>query len=420
MGIRLAEPLIDYHNSTQELGPLDISGTVRAWRTPDWYTDTRTIPNNTPPPTGCLRPPQLYVQPEVRVELLDSVTENVLATTYSDLAGNYVLTAPAAGTYKVEARLRGQNLEIVDQVSSSTITVCGKPVDVFAIRLNSVSTNTTDNDITYNTALSRFDTAAADTHEAMRTAWQYWRSQLQGTEPFLQRFVYTRVDFPSGAAFGPPNQVTTSTCPTIHIGSVDPAYLPFSSDSVVAHEFGHFVAFGLPGSLEWSGQTPFAEGYADAHAMIVVEDDAVGNAPTVLGPDMTGPPTPGVPMCGTALRSPLNSNPSYPFCVPAAENYGAYRSGELVGALWIDYRLAGGSITRVRSTFATWTLLAETPNPAACQADSYPESAGPCTFMEVVIANDDDGSLANGTPDLALLCSIYAARSIEPLDDICP
>lgn len=145
--------------------------------------------------------------------------------------------------------------------------------------------------------------------------------------------------------------------------------------------------------------------------------------PTILGPDSGGD------ACGSHVREPLVEAPDYPGCfsVPTFLTHSVYKNGTLMAALWMDTRAELG-FADTRSLFATWTPLAVAPGYEiyGCQPCFYPggppcsecyacapdEGAGANTLHEVLIADDDDEQLSNGTPNDEALCAIYAARQV--------
>ncbi|MFN0130970.1 MAG: hypothetical protein ACKVW3_00305 [Phycisphaerales bacterium] len=175
--------------------------------------------------------------------------------------------------------------------------------------------------------------------------------------------------------------------------------------SVVAHEYGHFIVDTLGGGAGLP-QNAFGEGFADTCAMMLYDTPVVGH-------DFLG--------VGQNLREPLVTNKQYP-CAG-----GIHSCGMVLGGVWYRIRQNFGTfygsangLSRARQLHVSWALIT-TGGPDAAN------SAGPSTAVEVLTVNDDDGNLANGTPDQARICSAFAAHSIScggggsgsPANDTC-
>jgi hypothetical protein len=424
--------------------PPTIRGTVYAWRTPDWWSDTRFLTN----PSACLREPEEFTQQEARMELWDTTGATLYNTVYTDANGEYSLVCPGAGTFLVRATLGGLNWDVVhfaDQVNGCATTPAGEPEPVHQ-ELASVSSGSTGVDFTFGSSSgSAQEIADTNVHEWVRYCMSYWRSVVPGNSPLNDYFLvwsnnddanayFTASGWPSG------NQGQNWSCDdAIIFGDANAASpVHFGQGTIVAHEFGHLVSHRLalvtyqpPPNSHMREYPAFSEGYSDATAAVLLPDDVGSVPPTIIGPDLVGD------ACGEHLREPLFCDPQFPMCLQlctqtlpshclGSPGYSQiwYQNALLLGALWMDTRADLG-FTPTRSLFADWTFLAVAPgietvscdcgfppnqcNPPPCAPD---ESADSNTLHEVLVADDDDDDLTNGTPNDQVLCAIYANRNI--------
>jgi hypothetical protein len=156
--------------------------------------------------------------------------------------------------------------------------------------------------------------------------------------------------------------------------------------TVIAHEYGHFVVnrLGL-------AQQAFGEGYGDALAIL--------QYPTqIVGENFGG--------VGSHIRNLGTANIQYP-C------YGEiHQCGQIVGGLWLDIKnemqATLGDVVGLEETrllFGKWSLL-------TMGGDSQYHAVHPQTDDEILIADDDDGDISNGTPHRNALCAALANHSI--------
>jgi len=171
--------------------------------------------------------------------------------------------------------------------------------------------------------------------------------------------------------------------------------------TIITHEYTHSIVDKMLDIPPDPPHDAFHEGISDALAMFVHDVD-------IYAEDWK-------PNCD-ALRMPLTATPSMFFdCsyILAA----IHDRGMLLSALWLDMAAdptAGGlGATVARQLFVDWMLLTAggvVDGPTGCTTQEMP--AGPPTLIEVLIADDDDGALNNGTPNDAEICAIFAARGI--------
>jgi len=160
-----------------------------------------------------------------------------------------------------------------------------------------------------------------------------------------------------------------------------------SFSSVVAHEYGHFVVHSL-GLF----QGAFGEGFGDVLSMFQFDDPLIGR-------DFSGP--------GTLVRDPVAANVQYP-CSSAA---GVHWCGQILAGVWWEIREQFGALSgsaaglaAAQQLFIDWSLIT--------LGSSGDSSATPQTAVELLVVDDDDGSLANATPHFDEICSAFAGHSI--------
>jgi hypothetical protein len=155
---------------------------------------------------------------------------------------------------------------------------------------------------------------------------------------------------------------------------------------VVYHEYGHGINDKLYEQLGRSfGMINGAvhEGMADVAAAMIMDDPRIGRG--FFGP-------------GTILRSLLNAS-RYPRDVSSDPHI----TGLILGGAFWDLRVATTVQTmRELSHFAKYGLPDDPDNGVA-----FTE-----WFLETLIADDDDGNLANGTPNSAAILSAFNAHGI--------
>jgi Zn-dependent metalloprotease len=156
--------------------------------------------------------------------------------------------------------------------------------------------------------------------------------------------------------------------------------------SVVYHEYGHGINQTLyvgRGAADGLTNGAMNEGLADINAAFLVDDPAVGR---------------GFFNNGAELRNVKNNN-RYPEDVSGEE----HRDGLiLAGALWDLREALGLQVAREYSHFARYG----TPDDPDLLA-AYNEY-----FIEILVQDDDDGNLANLTPNFAAINQAFSAHGI--------
>jgi hypothetical protein len=163
-------------------------------------------------------------------------------------------------------------------------------------------------------------------------------------------------------------------------GCVNTAY-----STIVSHEYGHFVV-----NRRNLAQEAFGEGFGDTLALMVW-DTPVG------GQDLRGP--------GTYVRDVEAANQQYPCAGPI------HLCGQVLAGTWWDIRRNFGAafgsepgLEMARQRQVAWAMIT--------LGGEGGNSASPRTAVEVLMVDDDDGNLANGTPNYGLICPAFARHGI--------
>lgn len=157
--------------------------------------------------------------------------------------------------------------------------------------------------------------------------------------------------------------------------------------TVVAHEYGHHIVnrLGL-------AQGAFGEGFSDCVAILLYDT-------TIIGQDFT--------TSGGAIRNPTTANQQYP-CSSSA----IHTCGQILGGMIRKVRLnfnqvytSSLALETARQLFVDWAQIT-----AGGQGLN---SAHPTTAIEMLIADDDDAVLANGTPHYCQIAAAFASHGIS-------
>lgn len=168
--------------------------------------------------------------------------------------------------------------------------------------------------------------------------------------------------------------------------------------TIMAHEYGHYICAVVLGL----GTGGFGQGYADSLAQMVYDT-------TIIGANFEG--------CNNHSRDNANPGESYPSCSSGD-------TGELLAGIWADIRenLGASGLGEARTLHADWSLMTvgEDGPGTTCNPQLHPECAGPGTFMEVLLADDNDANLNNGTPHDTEICSAFCENGVPaPESGIC-
>jgi hypothetical protein len=339
-----------YHN--------DITGSIRAMATPG--TD----------PDAVYNPPVLMDVPGMRVRIQGG------AGVFAGLDG--LFSIPSAGTLPVTvgtgvgtaAGYGGRWVDVVPNGSTAvTQTINMTPPGVANFVLNQVPAQAA-------TAQVNVFIQTINTHN-------YFKSRAPN---------FTGLDLALRAntgVSGTCNAFFQASGPSINFYNAGGGCPNTGYSSVIAHEYGHFIVNRL--NLAQGG---FGEGYSDVTAMLQYDDGHVGR---------------GWSGQNTSLRNPLAANIQYP-CTAG----GVHACGQILGGVWWRARQNLGAalgsepgLARAQDLQVAWSLIT-----VGGIGSSSNNSAHPGTVIEVLTIDDNDGNLANGTPNWSSLCPAFAAHNI--------
>ncbi|MBL9030756.1 MAG: hypothetical protein JNM80_03500 [Phycisphaerae bacterium] len=375
----------------------DVAGTVRAYATPTNMLPHR--PGN---------PPSLTPIANLRVAAVDNEAAEEYET-QTDADGDYTMSIPSSGDVDVETRLGPTNAWgsvrwfVVDcagdYVPPTTPTALG---DV----QNTTSPGTADFDFGDE---GEYETAAANAAVQSNRCFMFVLSRLDiDVELFpdtLQVFSSTNQVAPGNAFFQLVDSVPSLLfAPGNNNGSSGAWNMCYSS--LYPHEWGHYLESQIGLSISDS----FSEGFADSFAVIVNDDYVQGRAhQTFSGIDFHIRPDPRTPNC----QYPVGSSTPLE-CKCLAYGGSNHNVGQIVSGVWVriiegmksTYGASTG-LENARTLFIAWMLqtagATDTCNPIDCT-----------TLTEVLVADDDDSNLGNGTPNDALILSAFDSHGVSP------
>jgi hypothetical protein len=160
-----------------------------------------------------------------------------------------------------------------------------------------------------------------------------------------------------------------------------------SFSTVVAHEYGHFIVNRLGLS-----QGAFGEGYGDVMAIMIYDTGIVGEF---------------FQTTGGAVRNPASANQQYP-CSSSA----IHTCGQILGGTWYElnqlykgfYGTTDG-LDRSRDLNVGWSMIT--------LGGSGLNSAHPGTAIEMLTIDDNNGNLADGTPNYNRICNALGQHGIS-------
>ncbi|MFM9996940.1 MAG: hypothetical protein ACKVU4_14210 [Phycisphaerales bacterium] len=340
-----------------EIHTTDVSGTVRGWGTPNVLPDLAT------------NAPVLMAMPEITMSVAGG------SSAFSERDGDF--TVPNAGTSTVTlnsnvsgGRWVNVNAATVAELSyQDTNVVPGTAVDA---RYN----------IPQPTPANSPNTAQVNTFVHTNNIHNYYTDRAPGfTEINVILPANTGVAGTCNAFFttGPPASINFYNTGG---GCNNTAY-----STVIAHEYGHFVVnrLGL-------AQGAFGEGSSDAGAILLFDTGIVGESFYTTGAN---------------IRNPATANQQYP-CTSTA----IHTCGQIVGGVWYETRVNFGAafgsaagLDMVRDLHVAWSQITT--------GGSGLNSAHPGTAIEVLTVDDNDGNLANGTPNYGLICNAFDQHNID-------
>jgi hypothetical protein len=342
----------------------DVTGTVNGMGTPGLLPDTAT------------NPPVSLAMPEIKVGITGG------NTAFGDRSGNF--TVSNAGTAPVTvgtgigtaAGFGGKWANVVPTGSTSlalslpNITPPGPATFLF-------------NDVPVAT-----NTAQVNAFIVTNAIHDYFRDRapnFTGIDVALR--VNTGVSGTCNAFFqagtNPPSTASTNFY-NAGGGCPNTAYT-----TVAAHEYGHFIVNRLN-----RAQGAFGEGYGDTSGELLYDDNGTGRG--FFSNQPTAP-----------LRDPIVSNVQYP-----CSNSDPHYCGMMLSGVWWRIRTNMGTVlgtapglTFTQQLEVSWSLMT-VGGPGG-------QAIAPQTAIEVLTVDDNDGNLANGTPDYAQICPAFAHHNVQ-------
>ncbi len=334
-------------------------------------------------PDAPYNPPEVANLPGVRVEIVESGW-----STETDSAGIFGIMHTGAWPVTLEATLTGESVEVVAEQGCAVVeqaTGIEPPDLIVELFANDGPVNGCPDEP------NEFSTSQLNALLHVSQARDFFldrepdfvelTSAGGAALPLKMHVNHDNPNDPCNARFAPPD--------AFFFRPADGVCVNMAYSSIVTHEFGHLVVDTLQ-----LGQWAFGEGFSDTLA-ILVHDDAV------VGRDYKGP--------GQHMRDIAGSYALYP-CQSLESHY----CGKILARVWWNFREdADGpgadwaaSLEIARRLFASWSLIT-----GGVPASSL-ESATPQTAIEMLVIDDDDGVLGNGTPHVCALCAALFNRSI--------
>lgn len=377
--------------------------------------------------------------PRFLVELLDTPAGTVLASTRTDEDGYYEIFTNANLTQSSRVRFTPEHefykMAVITDVEASVFP----PVLIFewntllgvekAIPVSGEADYTYENNRGFGTT-EEYEIADSSAYTIIDATRLFVRSRLPGQTHFSglddQDLVVITTDdvvpsvdgvgFIRGAfyateglvaagsdpMFGPPTLIMTAEGDCECSGQFHAPNYAYST--VVSHEYGHYMldaAFGI----ELLSNAGIHEGYADLVSILFNGTDTIGDA--------------GLGCIDSSTTKPirdwveLDTTP----WDPSARNCDSspYIRGEQLVLVWRAIRDDGRmSPEEVYQLFVDWSLLATAePSPRYCEQidpsyTSRDRSARDATFLAVLIADDDNNDLSDGTPNSDVICAAFA------------
>ncbi len=443
--------VVRWHDNVKNF---DVSGTVRGYRSlggpqadePNTFGDTTWAGTQ-----ACPNPPQLDVLPWVIVTGED-LTSGGTWSTLTSPTGEYSLPILNGHQARITASLNGTAWQLYDAggpviapVPPQAITVTAGPTPV---------------DFTFNppphfvppTTQNEHATAHVNAaYHAART-WRYFKDHLEPGDdtPWLDTPVVVLVNerqsaitrcnagnmgreviwFSASRIASPLPQCGGGRC-------ANAAYSTF-----IAHEYGHWFLGGARPAISGAQHAAFHEGFADSLAFLVNDVSVMGKR--FCGCECTSPgqptgcydaclpaplPSPPLPVA-SHVRCPLVANLQYPDCTGTSAG-DPHLHGQLLSAVWLNILANVQAIESqqgleiTRQLHVDWFLLTNGGEPNSLSCPGPPPSAPgraahPGTLIEVLAADDDDGSIMNGTPHSPQICAAFASHGIHYPSDPSP
>lgn len=403
---------------------------------------TSALPCTTPTITSTPQP-----MPKFLVELLDAPGGNVLASTRTNEDGEYEIYANVQVNQNTRVRFtpEHENFGLFLLIEAS-YSGTGGPADPYVLylawdALHGLEVTIPHNQIIHYTYTNSRGFGALPEYELGDvTAWQnlhgarlWYRDRLHGTGTYAglddsDLLVFTNEDslpglpgWPRFAAYWPRDIVVfgaTIGFPAImftdeglKFGSSGNTVPNYAYSTVLAHEYGHYILDEVFG-VSLSGADAFHEGYADIFAILLHDTDVVGFSG--MGCDAGAPPEP------QHFRNWADITEVWDWDTICDFGLGLqYVRAQHLVLIWRDllarlrekHEDPGLGLEATSDLFVAWSLLA-TPDPLSglCTTGiSVDRSARDANLIEVFIADDDNNTLADGTPNDVQICGAFNA-----------
>jgi hypothetical protein len=170
--------------------------------------------------------------------------------------------------------------------------------------------------------------------------------------------------------------------------------------TVASHEYGHFILDEALGIDTGDGAPALHEGYADTLATLMHQTDIIGDS----GFGCDGSTSDHIRDYDDIALSWTSAQ----ICATSA-----YHRAEQLVLIWREIEAALGNST-TSQLFVDWSFLAtKDPTMNIC-GSGRDRSVRTATLFEVLVADDDDNTLANGTPNDAAICAAFDTWGIVP------
>ncbi len=288
-------------------------------------------------------------------------------TALTDGNGEYVMQNDGAGPVTIEAEFKGLWVEVRDTAGPLLSSLFQSVVPPGPA------------DFIFNTSPSEFTTAQVNAFIHTTAAHNFFKDRQPGFSEIDTALICHVNQFADCNAFFTPIGPSLNFF-TAGAGCVNTAY-----STVVGHEYAHFVVHAL--GLR---QGAFGEGFGDCVALLLYDDPIVGR-------DFFGQ--------GTFVRDIVQADKTYP-CFGEIHD-----CGQVLAGVWWDIKLEmqtslgqDRGLETTRQLFTDWSQIT--------LGGRLQDSAHPLTAAEVLVADDDDGDLGNGTLHLDEICAGFVAHHI--------
>jgi hypothetical protein len=292
------------------------------------------------------------------------VTSPTLGTTFTDASGNFIFPNAPAGNHTLTVTYEGQRLPSNNTVQGTKVSVSTSATPGTPVQIQMLTS-----------AAGEYDRAQAAAYYHVHRAHEYVRSMIGGNLPAAASSVSCRVNIASTCnAYYTSNQINFYAAG----GSCNNT----ASGSVVAHEWGH-------GLDNWYGGISQTEGLSEAWG------DTISTylfGQPIVGRDFQ--------TNGGFVRTALNSRT---YTGMASCSGSVHCMGEsFMGLTWdIRTRLINSLGAGPGALRAGQIVIGSIPADAVNQPDA---------LEEIFLLDDNDGNLANGTPNYNELAAAASAR----------